>query len=150
MRHHTLIACTDPRVDPEVLAGALDDARARAPHAAVRVVRVLVPAVLPQALPIGACPPPLADRLERLRAAADDRGRSLTPRPRVEIVPCRSIPALLGASWPVDALVLVGGTGRRVRRAARSISADVTIVPSRRDRRRTDPGRAPLPEALPH
>ena len=147
MRHHTLIVCTDPRIDPELLAQALDDALARAPRDAVRVVRVQLPAVLPPTLPISAWPPRLAERLERLREAADEHGRSLTPRPRVEIVPCRSIPALLGAAWPVDALVLVGSAGWSARRAARGVAPDVTFVPSRR-RRRTEAGR-PLHEVLP-
>ncbi len=149
MRHHTLIVCTDPRIEPELLAGALDEALARAPRDAVRVVRVLLPAVLPPTLPISAWPPRLVERLERLRAAADERGRRFTPRPRVEIVPCRSIPALLGASWRVDALVLAGSAGWSVRRAARGVAPDVTIVPSRRDRSGARPGRPPLHEALP-
>ena len=50
---------------------------------------------------------------------------------RVEIVPCRSIPALLHAAWPVDTLMIVGQAGWGVRRAARGVAPDVTIVPSR-------------------
>ena len=148
MRHHTLIVCTDQRIEPELLASALDDALARAPRGAVRVVRVVLPAVFPPTLPISAWPPRLAERLEGLRAAADERGRTLVPRPRVEIAPCRSIPALLDASWPV-ALVLVGSAGWGVRRAARGVAPDVTILPSRRGRRDPQPGRAQLHEAFP-
>jgi hypothetical protein len=148
VRHHTLIVCTDTRVEPELLTGALGDAVARAPRDEVRVVRVLLPAVLPPTLPITAWPPRLAARLEALRVAADEAGRSLQPPARVEVVPCRSVPALLDASWPVDALVLVGSAGWSVRRAARGVARDVTIVPSRRPRRRPRPARS-APEALP-
>jgi hypothetical protein len=111
-------------------------------------VRVLLPAVLPPTLPIGAWPPRLAARLEGLRVAAGEAGASLTPPARVEIVPCRSIPALLNASWPVDALVLVGSAGWSVRRAARGVAPDVTIVPSRAARRRR-PAPASPAKALP-
>ena len=148
MRHHTLIVCTDTRVEPQLLTGALADAVGRAPRDAIRVVRVLLPAVLPPTLPITAWPPRLADRLEALRAAADEAGRSLQPPARVEVVPCRSVPALLDASWPADALVLVGSAGWSVRRAARGVASDLTIVPSRRPRRRPRPAR-PAHAALP-
>ena len=148
MRHHTLIVCTDTRVEPQLLTGAVADAVGRAPRDAIRVVRVLLPAVLPPTLPITAWPPRMAARLEALRAAADEAGRSLQPPARVEIVPCRSVPALLDASWPADALVLVGSAGWGVRRAARGVASDLTIVPSRRSRRRPRPAR-PAHAALP-
>jgi hypothetical protein len=148
VRHHILIVCTDTRIEPQLLANALADAVARAPRDEIRVVRVVLPAVLPSTLPITAWPPRLADRLEALRAAADEAGRSLQPRPRVEIAPCRSVPALLDASWTVDALVLVGSAGWSVRRAARGVASDLTIVPSRRPRRRPRPAR-PAHAALP-
>ena len=148
MRHHTLIVCTDTRIEPQLLANALADAVARAPRDEIRVVRVVLPAVLPPTLPITAWPPRLAARLEALRAAADEAGRSLQPPARVEVVPCRSVPALLDASWPADALVLVGSAGWSVRRAARGVASDLTIVPSRRSRRRPRPAR-PAHAALP-
>jgi hypothetical protein len=150
MRRHILIVCTDTRVEPERLADTLRDAVARVPRGEIAVVRVLLPAVLPPTLPIGAWPPRLAARLEALRAASDHAGRALTPPARVEIVPCRSTPTLLDASWPVDALVLVGSAGWSVRRAARGVAPDVTIVPSRpRVRRlRTAPAAPPV-KALP-
>jgi hypothetical protein len=148
VRHHTLIVCTDTRVEPQLLTGALADAVGRAPRDAIRVVRVLLPAVLPPTLPITAWPPRLAARLEALRAAADEAGRSLQPPARVEIVPCRSVPALLDASWPADALALVGSAGWSVRRAARGVAGDVTIVPSARPCRRQRPAR-PAHAALP-
>jgi hypothetical protein len=131
MRRHVLIVCTDTRVEPERLAGALRDAVARVPRDEVAVVRVLLPAVLPPTLPISAWPPRLAVRVEALRAAADQAGSSLSPPARVEVAPCRSVPALLNAHWPVDALVLVGSAGWSVRRAARGVAADITILPSR-------------------
>jgi hypothetical protein len=148
MRRHVLIVCTDSRAEPLLLADAVDDVLARARRDETTVVRVLIPAVVPPTLPISAWPPRLAERIERLRTAAGERGASHTPRPRVEVVPCRSIRALLDAHPQVDALVLVGGTGWSVRRAARGVAADVTAVPSRRTRK-PEPGRAPLHEALP-
>ena len=149
MRRHVLIVCTDTRVEPGILADALRDAAARVRRDEIVVVRVLLPAVLPPTLPIGAWPPRLAARLEGLRAAAGQAGASLTPPARVEIVPCRSIPALLNASWPVDALVLVGSAGWSVRRAARGVAPDVTIVPSRTASRRRRPAPASPAKALP-
>jgi len=148
MRRHVLIVCTDTRVEPGILADALRDAAARVRRDEIVVVRVLLPAVLPPTLPIGAWPPRLAARLEGLRAAAGQAGASLTPPARVEIVPCRSIPALLNASWPVDGLVLVGSAGWSVRRAARGVAPDVTIVPSRTAARRRPAPVAPA-KALP-
>ena len=134
MRHHILIVCTDSRIEP-----AAPDRRPRrcAPagrlETAIKVVRVLIPAVLPATLPITAWPPRLADRLDRLREAAErGRRRRCAPPCRVEIVPCRSVSALLDAVWPVDALVLVGSAGWGVRRAARG------VAPERGDR----PGQA--------
>ena len=97
MRHHTLIVCTDSRVEPELLTQALADAFARAPREAIKVMRVMAPAVLPATLPISAWPPRLADRLNRLREAAERAAASLRTPCRAEIVPCRSVSALLGA-----------------------------------------------------
>jgi hypothetical protein len=149
MRRHVLIVCTDTRIEPQLLTGALADALARAPRAGVKVVRVLLPAVLPPTLPITAWPPRLAARLEALRAAADEAGGSLTPPARVEIVPCRSVPALLDAHPAVDALVLVGSAGWSVRRAARGVAPDVTIVPARTAARRRLAAPASPAKALP-
>lgn len=148
MRHHILIVCADSHVEPQLLTDAFADALARAPRSEIKVVRVLIPAVLPPTLPIGAWPPRLAARLERLREAAEEMAGPLTPPARVEIVPCRSVVALLNAVWPVDALVLVGSAGWGVRRAARGVAPDVAIVPSRRRARRplATPSR---PKALP-
>jgi hypothetical protein len=67
----------------------------------------------------------------------------LRPRGRVEIAACRGVADLLSAAWPVDALVLVGGAGWRVRRAVHGVAPDVVVVPSRRARRE------PLPSSRP-
>jgi len=149
MRRHVLIVCTDTRVEPERLACALRDAVAHVRGDEIAVVRVLLPAVLPPTLPIGAWPPRLAARLEALRASADRAGNLLTPTARVEIAPCRSIAALLNASWPVDALVVVGSAGWSVRRAARGVAPDVTILPSRPVEQRRRPASSTQPKALP-
>jgi hypothetical protein len=134
MRRHLLVVCTDTRVDPSVLTGAVTEALARNP-AGLTVARVLIPAVLPPTLPIGAWPPGMAERLGRLREAAEAVVASRRPRGRVEIAACRSVADLLSAAWPVDALVLVGGAGWRVRRAVHGLAADVVVVPSRPPRR---------------
>jgi len=148
MRHHTLIVCTESRVEPELLTEALTDAFDRAPRDAVRVVRVMIPAVLPATLPIGAWPPRLADRLNRLREVAERAAASLRTPCRVEIVPCRSVSALLDAVFPVDALVLVGSAGWGVRRAARGVAPDLMVVPGRRTARRHRVSPAASPKAL--
>jgi hypothetical protein len=149
MRHHILIVCTDSRIEPQLLTGAFADALQAAPRNGVKVVRVLIPAVVPATLPITAWPQRLAARLGRLRDAADEIGGSLTPPARVEIVPCRSVAALLQAVWPVDALVLVGSASWGVRRAARGVAPDVAIVPARRAARRRQVVPSSHPKALP-
>jgi hypothetical protein len=136
VRHHTLIVCTDSRVESQLLTDAVADVIARAPQSEIKVVRVLIPAVLPATLPISAWPPRLTARLDRLREAAEAAAGRLHPPCRVEIVPCRSVAALLNAVWPVDALVLVGSAGWGVRRAARGVAPDLVVVPSRRAARR--------------
>ena len=149
MRHHLLIVCTDSRIEPALLTDALDDALVRAPRGEIAVVRVVLPAVLPPTLPVSAWPPRLADRLDAAARARRAGRRSTLRSPcRVEIVPCRSISALLNAVWPVDALVLVGSAGWGVRRAARGVAPDVVIVPSRRSARRRQPTPTPQPKAL--
>jgi len=148
MRRELLVVCTDTRIDPTLLAGALTEALAREPAGGLCGVRVLIPAVLPPTLPIGAWPPRMADRLGRLRDAAEAVVGTLQPRGRVEIAACRSVPDLLSAAWPVDALVLVGGAGWRVRRAVHGLARDVIVVPSRRARR-TEPVPSSSPTVLP-
>jgi hypothetical protein len=148
MRHHTLIVSTNSRVEPRFLTKAVADAFDRAPRDAVRVVRIMIPAVLPATLPISAWPTRLADRLSQLREAAEQTAASLRTPCRVEIVPCRGVPALLSAVWPVDALVLVGSAGWGVRRAARGVAPDLVIVPARSTARRRRVAPSAHPKAL--
>jgi hypothetical protein len=148
MRRQLLVVCTDTRVDPPHLTGAVTEALAREP-AGITVVRMLIPAVLPTTLPISGWPPRLAQRLGRLRDAAEAAVASVRPRGRVEIAACRSVVDLLSAAWPVDALVLVGGAGWRVRRAVHGLAQDVVVVPSRPSRRH-EPLASSRPTALPH
>jgi hypothetical protein len=148
MRHHILIVVTDTHIQPQLLTDAIGDAILRTPGA-IRVVNVLIPAVLPSTLPITAWPPRLAARLGDLSEAAKGVADSLQPRGRVEIVPCRSVAALLQAVWPVDALVLVGGAGWSVRRAARGVAPDIVVVPSRAPMPRREATPAAQRTALP-
>jgi hypothetical protein len=148
MRHHILIVATDTHIQPQLLRDAVGDAIARTPGA-IRVVNVMIPAVVPPTLPITAWPPRLAARLGNLRDAAEQAVEALRPRGRVEIVPCRSVAALLHAVWPVDTLILVGGAGWSVRRAARGVAPDLVVVPSRAPTPRREPAPASQHEALP-
>jgi hypothetical protein len=147
MRRQLLVVCTDTRIDPTVLTAALTEALAR-DLGGVTVVRVLIPAVLPPTLPISAWPPGMAQRLERLREAAAAVVASGRAPGRVEIAACRGVADLLAAAWPVDALVLVGRAGWRVRRAARGLAPDIVVVPSRKAPR-SEPLPASRPKALP-
>jgi hypothetical protein len=148
MRRQLLIVCTDRHVEPRLLTVAVTEALAREPGG-ITVARVLIPAVLPSTLPISAWPPGLAHRLDRLRCAAEAIVAARRPPGRVEITACRSLADLLAAAWPVDALVLVGGAGWRVRRAVHGLAHDVVVVPSQPARRRA-PTPSPKPAALPH
>jgi hypothetical protein len=148
MRQHILIVATDTHIPPQLLTDAVGDALARS-RDEIRVVRVVIPAVVPPTLPITAWPPRLAARLGALRDAAEGLAETLQPRGRVEIVPCRSVAALLQAVWPVDSLVLVGGSGWSVRRAARGVAPDVVVVPSRAPVPRREPTPASQRKALP-
>jgi nucleotide-binding universal stress UspA family protein len=148
MRHHILIVASDTHIQPELLANAVREAVART-SAEVTVVEVMIPAVVPPTLPITAWPPRLAARLGQLRDAADEVAARLQPRGRVEIVPCRSVGALLQAVWPVDTLVLVGGAGWSVRRAARGVAPDMVVVPSRPGAPRREPAPSSRPKAIP-
>jgi len=146
MRGQLLVVCTDTWIEPAALVEALTQALARDP-AGGNVVRVLIPAVLPPTLPVGAWPAPMARRLERLREAAEAVVAAGRAPGRVEITACRSVPDLLAAAWPVDALVLVGRAGWRVRRAARGLAPDIVVIPSRRARR--EPLPASRPKVIP-
>ena len=143
MRGQLLVVCTDTRIEPAVLGEALTQALARDP-AGNNVVRVLIPAVFPPTLPVSAWPPGMAQRLARLREAADAVVAAGRAPGRVEIAACRSVADQLAAAWPVAALVLVGRARWRVRRAARGLATDIVVVQSRKSRRR-----GPLPASRP-
>jgi hypothetical protein len=147
MRQHILIVATDTHIQPQLLTDAVRDAVART-RGEIQVVRVMIPAVVPPTLAIGAWPPRLAARLEGLRDAAEATVAGLRPPGRVEIAPCRSVAALLQAVWPVERLVLVGGAGWSVRRAARGVAPDIVVVPSRPAAARREPVPASQPKLL--
>jgi hypothetical protein len=147
MRRHILIVATDSHIPSQLLADAVADAIRRG-SGAVTVVNVMIPAVLPPTLPVTAWPPRLAARLARLHDAMEPILESLHPKGRVEIVPCRSVAALLQAVWPVDTLILVGRAGWSVRRAARGVAPDVITVPARTAPSRREPAPASQPQAI--
>jgi hypothetical protein len=147
MRHHILIVATDSHIQPQLLADAVTEATRRAP-AAVTVVNVMIPAVLPPTLPVTAWPPRLAARLSRLHDAMEPILESLQPKGRVEIAPCRSVAALLHAVWPVDTLILVGHAGWSIRRAARGVAPDLVLIPARTAPARREPAPASQRHAL--
>jgi hypothetical protein len=133
--HQTLVVATDSHLSPDVLSSAIAEAAGDALEPPP-FVEILLPAVLPAVLPISACPPRIAARLSTLRERAAADLRALRLRGRVEIVACRSVPALLAAAEPVDNLVLAGRAGWAIRRAARGVAPDLTFVPGGRARRR--------------
>ncbi len=137
-----LVVPTDPHLRPALLADAVARV-SRERGDAPAIVEVLIPAVLPSTLPISACPPRIAARLAALRDAAGGCLSSLPATGRVEVVPCRSVPALLHAADPPERLVLVGRAGWRIRRAAQGVCSDVSVIaPSRQSHRQVQP--APL------
>ena len=71
MRHQILIVCADSRVEPELLTRPSPTRSPGRLGSEIKVMRVMAPAVLPATLPISAWPPRLADRLNRLREAAE-------------------------------------------------------------------------------
>jgi hypothetical protein len=136
-----LIVPTDSHVSPQTLADTVSD---EALSAETRFVWVLLPVVVPPTLPIGAVPPRIAARLEHLRESADTALRALDARGRVEVVPCRSLPALLAVTGGRDRLVLVGRAGWPVRRAAHGLFGEIVVVaPQPR------PSRPGAPAAIP-
>jgi hypothetical protein len=128
-----LIVPTDSHVSPRALADTVSD---EALSAETRFVWVLLPVVVPPTLPIGAVAPRIAARLEHLRESADTALRASDVRGRVEVVPCRSLPALLAATGGRDRLVLVGQAGWPVRRAAHGLFGEMVVVPAKPPRAR--------------
>jgi hypothetical protein len=120
-----LIVPTDSHVSPKALADIVND---EGLSTETRFVWVLLPVVVPSTLPIGAVPPRIAARLEHLRESADTALRASDARGRVEVVPCRSLPALLEATGGRDRLVLVGRAGWPVRRAAHGLFGEIVVV----------------------
>jgi len=137
-----LIVPTDSHASPRALADVVSD---EALSAETRFVWVLLPVVVPATLPIGAVPPRIAARLEHLRESADTALRASDTRGRVEVVPCRSLPALLAATGGRDRLVLVGRAGSPIRRAAHGLFSEIVVVPPQP--RRSRPG---VPAAIPN
>jgi hypothetical protein len=123
-----LIVAVDPRLRPEVLDDAICDV-VRSDDGTLGSLKVLMPLVLPSTLPITACPPRIAARLERLDQAACQAMERVGVTGRVEIEPCRGVPALLRAVSRPDTLVLVGRAGWAVRRAARGVADDIVMFP---------------------
>jgi hypothetical protein len=124
-----LIVAVDPRMRPELLDEAISDV-VRSDDGTLGSLKVLIPLVLPSTLPITACPPRIAARLERLHEAASEAMERTGVTGRVEIEPCRGVPALLRLVPRPDTLVLVGRAGWSVRRAARGVADDIVIFPA--------------------
>jgi hypothetical protein len=123
-----LIVVADAHVSPRAVAEAIAEVQPLGSRPQPRT-EVLIPAVLPATLPISACPPRIVARLTRLHDAAGRALESSGGPGRVEIVPCRSVPALLRAVTAADRLVLIGRAGWKVRRAARGVAPEVVVVP---------------------
>jgi hypothetical protein len=129
MMRRVVIVPTDSHIQPHLMADAVVEAAVRT-SGAVTVAAVMIPAVVPPTLPIGAYPPRLAARLRGLRDAAREAMASRGMRGRAEIVPCRSVSALLLAAGSIDTLILVGRAGWNLRRAAHGIAGDVVFIPA--------------------
>jgi hypothetical protein len=144
MSQRILIVPTDSRVRARLIDDALQEAGLVGPDGA-GYAEVLIPAVLPPTLPISACPPRIAARLNALRTDAHLALKAAGVRGRVEIVPCRSVPALLRAAAQADRLVLVGRAGWTLRRAARGVAKELLVVGPRAGRAE-QPSTATRPE----
>jgi len=147
MIRHVLVVATDSHLSPDALSTAIAEAAGNE-RGFPPFVEVLLPAVMPDAMPISAVPPRIAARLSTLRDRAAADLRTLRLRGRVDVVPCRSVPRLLAAAGPVDTLVLAGRAGWAVRRAARGIAPELIVSPGGRVRRH-GAQRAAQPRALP-
>ena len=128
-----LVLATSSRLKAAVLVDVMLEEIALA-EAATTYLEVLLPVTLPPTLPITAVPLRIASRFGVLRDVAREVLASSQVPGAVAVVRCRSVQALLSAIEPVDRLVLVGGAGWGVRRAARGAGSDVVVV-SQRSRR---------------
>lgn len=121
-------------VDPGAAAPLVGDALAAAAATGHRV-EMLIPLVVPSTLPIGAELPGVAEVLNRLREAAVEAMWAQGVSGRAEIVPCRSLSALIGALEAPARIVLLGSPDRRLRRTLRHVPELITI-PTRPAQRR--------------
>jgi hypothetical protein len=121
---------TGAHVVPALLETAI--ARAHRDHERLHVV---IPAVIPPALPISAMPDGLAERVDALRRAAIGAFTRLQARGLIEVVPTRDArSALLAAVTEVpDHVLLLGAPGRSLRRAAQGLAAVTVIAETDRD-----------------
>jgi hypothetical protein len=114
------LVCPTRRVRPELLADVIAGVAQGNCY-----VHVVIPAVLPSAMPISAYPRRLAERLEALRAAAERAVREPMRRGRIQITPCRSVQSAIGQAieqGTPDEIVLVGAAPWRLRRALRAVA----------------------------
>lgn len=137
MSSHTVIVLTSGRARRGQLEAAIAESAGSG-----ATIDVVIPAVLPPTLPISACPPRIVARLNGHRDVALAALRASGGRGSVAIEPCRSVAALLETLPRPGRLMLVGGAGWRLRRAAHGLADVVTVVPAHSgrapDRRRLD------------
>jgi hypothetical protein len=115
-----LVCPTGATVAPELLRAAIAEVAQGNCY-----VHVVLPAVLPATLPLSACPPRLAERLDLLRATAERAVREPMRRGRIEVVPCRSVASAIGQAIErgrPSEIVLVGSAPWRLRRALRHVA----------------------------
>jgi hypothetical protein len=122
------IVVTDPHVRPARLIEAIAAAVSERGHVSLEVV---IPVVLPDALPISGVPPRIAARANALLDQATASLEIAACPASAEIAPCRTIPRLLRELSPMDRLILVGTAGWGVRRAARGVAPDVSVISDR-------------------
>ena len=133
---YRLVVTASTSLSDSALQEAIDEAASHGEG-----VAVIIPAVLPATLPVWAAPSRILNRVTRLRRVARERFRVLDLGGTVEVVPCRSVEGAIGAlcaERPPAGIVIAGSAPWRLRRAIRGL-APVTILPTRRHRRRTAP-----------
>jgi hypothetical protein len=122
------VVVTDTHVRPEGLMEAIAGVASGRGHLSLEVV---IPVVLPATLPISAVPPRIAARANALLEQARASLEIAACPAQAQIAPCRSVAALLHELSPMDRLILVGSAGWGVRRAARGVAGEVTVVSDR-------------------
>jgi hypothetical protein len=122
------VVVTDTHVRPDGLMDAIAAAAAGRKHLSLEVV---IPVVLPATLPISAVPPRIAARANALLEQAKASLELAACPAQAQITPCRSVAALLRELSPMNRLILVGSAGWGVRRAARGVAGEVTVVSDR-------------------